>query len=575
MSDRKVSYLFHFLSLGHETLSPSIIKTIKKIKKSDSGKEPCVLAFVHDMAGQIIYYETHYCFLRPNCPYILVHDLSRELDEPAHPRFKFEVSGKQRDLQNPFLFTNLDYLLMWLSALESLGREKTEAFSFGSPKVLIVLTNSDQFTGSIEDVEKRIKEVVSKRAGCNVLDEVYVINNTTSRRNGDAIRRLRRKLFEWSKEVLLEQPLIPIAWFNLEAALSKIQSENRMYVSLEEVKEVARQCNVKNVEDALTFLHHQCVLVHHPGSSKVVLNPAWLMGLFTEIITIPDVTEGSNLDHFQSQLKEGILKEDFFLQHLHGELLLEMLQRFNLICRWEYDEKPAFLVPSLAPIMARGKEIEEILRKSPATSVFIAFLGGHLPLGIFARLLVMLISRCQKYLRVKKPRFFCNYSLIPFGFGNGKLDVYLVKLPEKIKIGVVPQENVDQHCLRRFLHHLQSVLNGCLEEIEQDKSLFYSNIKHVFVVKCSACFGEREKCFRHKREKCYDDECGHFWDLKELQRFPVNPVCIYGDNTRTVEFVLDRVEPWLRRGKENDVFYYLVFKDKIYIHFCFPVSYYH
>ena len=120
-----------------------------------------------------------------------------------------------------------------------------------------------------------------------------------------------------------------------------------------------------------------------------------------------------------------------------------------------------------------------------------------------------------------------------------------MKLAEKIKIGVVPRREVPPKCQELFVCYLRKAISCCLEAIKSYESLSYHTMKPYFVVKCSACFGENEECFRHKKYECQHDECQHFWSLEGL---PDNPVCSHRSDVRTVEFCLDRVKPWLTTG---------------------------
>ena len=383
-----------------------------------------IRVFVHDLSGQSIFYETHHHFLKLHCPYVVVHDLTKPLDEPAHPRFKSKLTGNEVDLQNPFLVTNLDYLLMWLAALDNLGGcEKEKLTSFALPPVLIALTNCDQFEGDVEAVKQRIKEVVRKRAAGNVFVEPFIINNASPERSGVVIRNLRKKLFELCKEILDKQPEFPINWLNLEVAFGQILSEKRNYVSIEEARNVARECNVKRFDDAVAFLHRQGSIVCPTGSNHVVLNPPFLMNLFTDIITVPEEEQAINSPYFQKLREHGILMREFLLNHRHGKLLEELMMRFSLICPFEREGESAYLVPSVAPIMAKGKEIEGILSTSPIAALYIAFRNSHLPPGVFVRVLVMLMNQCRGELSGQQPKLYCNYCLVSFKFHEGNFCV--------------------------------------------------------------------------------------------------------------------------------------------------------
>ena len=123
-----------------------------------------------------------------------------------------------------------------------------------------------------------------------------------------------------------------------------------------------------------------------------------------------------------------------------------------------------------------------------------------------------------------------------------------MKLAEKIKIGVVPRSEVPPKCQGLFLCYLRNVINCCLEVIKSDESLSYHTMRPYFVVKCSACFGKYEECFRHKKYECQHDECRHFWSLEELKPCSDDPICIHSDDVKRREFCLDRVKPWLTIG---------------------------
>ena len=123
-----------------------------------------------------------------------------------------------------------------------------------------------------------------------------------------------------------------------------------------------------------------------------------------------------------------------------------------------------------------------------------------------------------------------------------------MKLAEKIKIGVVPRHKVPSKCQELFLCYLQKVISDCLEAIKSDESLSYHTMRPYFVVKCSACFGENEECFRHKKYECQHDECRHFWSLEELKHCSDDPDCRHSGDVEIGEFCLDRVKPWLAAG---------------------------
>lgn len=71
-----------------------------------------VRIFIHDFAGQSIFYDTHFYFLKMLCPYLLVFDLNVGLNTPAQPRFKFKSVDVERKQNDPLLETNLARLFI-------------------------------------------------------------------------------------------------------------------------------------------------------------------------------------------------------------------------------------------------------------------------------------------------------------------------------------------------------------------------------------------------------------------------------------------------------------------------------
>ena len=60
-------------------------------------------------------------------------------------------------------------------------------------------------------------------------------------------------------------------------------------IPIKDCHTVAQSCDVVNIEATITFFHHQGIIVHPSESKVVVLDQPWLMNLFTNVITMPDV----------------------------------------------------------------------------------------------------------------------------------------------------------------------------------------------------------------------------------------------------------------------------------------------
>ena len=525
---------------------------IRELKSNDfSSEQPAAIkVFVHDFAGQSIFYDTHFCFLKMLCPYVLVVDASLDLDEPAQPRFKFKSVDVERKLNDPILETNLDCLLSWLTVLDRLSdffneNQEIEDLEFKLPPVVIVLTNVDRCKGNIDESAKRIKGLLRQKAFQNVLTHIFRIDNTSTERNGSEIRRLRELLYELTTSILKKQPPMPVRWLKFEGVLSNMMlEEGKMHISIEEAREAGELCGINDADAALKFLHHQGIIVHHSETPVVVLSPQWLMNLFTEVITVPQKEIPNDAPFYDLLACKGILMQHYIQRNVDGKLLEDLMKQFSLICPWEYKGKCAYIVPSVAPLMDEGEDVQELLDKSSVIPGFIHFNWSYVPLGYYTRFQIQMIELCREDL-LRIPDLYCNYTLLSFRRSEGKFDVYLIKIPGIIKIDIVPREDPDPATCSTFVNFLRKTLEYCLQKINDQEPLMYGNVAASLMVKCS-CSWRSETCrLQHSGTvKCNRDECGHFWHLDHLQNLNEDPVC-EKNNLTTTTFSLDCVKLWL------------------------------
>ena len=542
----------------HETLTQLTSEQILKMKralifKKLSSEQPAVIkVFVHDFAGQSIFYDTHFCFLKMLCPYVLVVDASINLDEPAQPRFKFKSVDVERKLNDPILETNLDCFLSWLTVLERLSdffneNQKREDLEFKLPPVVIVLTNVDRCKGNVDEAAKRIEGLLRQKAFQNVLiPHIFRIDNTSTERNGSEIRKLRGLLYELTTSILKKQPPMPVRWLKFEGVLSNMMlKERKKHISTEDARVAGKLCEIDDVDAALKFLHHQAIVVHHSESPVVVLSPPWLMNLFTEVITVPGKEIPKDAPLYDLLARKGILMQHYIQRNVDGKLLEDLMKQFSLICPWEYEGKCAYIVPSIAPLMERGEDVQELLEKSPIIPGFIHFNWSYVPLGYYTRFQIEMVKRCREDL-LRIPELYCNYTLLSFRRTDGKFDVYLIKIPGIIKIGIVPREDPDPEACRAFVNFLRKTLEYCILRINDQEPLMYRNVVASLMVRCSACSWRSETCLlQHSgKVKCNRDECCHFWSLGYLQNCDEDPCC-EKNNLRTITFSLDCVKFWL------------------------------
>ena len=542
---------------------------IKSQRSTEHDQNEVLRVFVNDFAGQSIYYDTHGCFVKPHCPYVLVHDLSLVFDKPAVPRFKTSNEEEEIEMKNPHLNTNLDNFTSWLKFLQGLGECQDQQFpvksghfttakgeNFKLPPVLIALTHSDEVKGNdgkIDCVQKRINKVLSGGNYENVVPEFFVIDNTLEGDDGDDVRKLRRKLFDLSNGVLNQEILMPVKWLDFEAALSQKLSPDCKYIPVDEAKQEAEACGVGEFDHAIKFLHRQGVVVHHSGSSKVVLDPPWLMNRFTKVISMPGKLDALSRPALVVFKQKGILFREYLETLEDAELLKELMHKFNLICPFQHDGKPAFCVPSVAPTMIPGKELEANKKELNVPSLFVTFPRQLVPMSLFTKLQVKLISEWEKRFPNQQatPSFYCNFSLLPLIIDGDVYDVYLIDLHEFIKVAVFPKQDGNHF---KFASYLLATLKKCLDYLKSPDQLLFSMTSYDLEVKCTCCFGKEEReCSRHHEIQCHSDRCGHrhFWKLSDIQRFcnDKSPAVCRSEKLSSKVFDIKSVKIWLNTGK--------------------------
>lgn len=177
-------------------LMERVVYYLKDLKLDQEIKPKEYMLDVWDFAGQHLYYASHPVFLSSRAVYILVYNLSKELNAVAEPCVK---QGITRKLQNTNGETNLENLLSWLVSVRRL-RPETKGdgkLSYVRPKVIIVGTNADQL--AVEDRNEMlmcIQESLTENDDLqkHVIRKVFSIDNTGSQ--ADDIEELKKKILD-------------------------------------------------------------------------------------------------------------------------------------------------------------------------------------------------------------------------------------------------------------------------------------------------------------------------------------------------------------------------------------------
>ena len=159
---------------------------IKGLRCESAEKEQSVISMhLWDFAGQHFYYATHPIFFSSRAIYLLVHNLSKSLNEPATPYYRQGYNDVK--LENPTGETNLENFQSWLATVHNItqmrGVEESDNVqrkpNYLQPPVLVVGTHADIPVENISNTNSQIQnKITTKEYVKHVVQPFFNINNT-------------------------------------------------------------------------------------------------------------------------------------------------------------------------------------------------------------------------------------------------------------------------------------------------------------------------------------------------------------------------------------------------------------
>ena len=154
---------------------------------SDANKlDPIVTLDFWDFAGQHLYYASHLVFFSLRAVFVLVHNLSKNLNALAEPCVR--QGTHNFILENPNSESNVENIQSWLATVHRLSPtgqgmvDNTERrLPYLRPPVIIVGTHADKPFEEIKSMTSQIQQKISgKEYEKHVIRPLFSIDNTSS-----------------------------------------------------------------------------------------------------------------------------------------------------------------------------------------------------------------------------------------------------------------------------------------------------------------------------------------------------------------------------------------------------------
>ncbi|CAH1786849.1 unnamed protein product [Owenia fusiformis] len=480
-----------FLSLTEDVTKQ--IRQLGGLNGDSSEDEKQLKLSFWDFGGQHVFYTTHQTFLTNRAIYLLVVDLTKDLDEKVET-FRQSRSGTKLDTTAPE--TVKDYLDYWLNSIHTHAGKSSSGSESLSPPVIVVCTHKDAVSmeyhmkqpymsrfkawwqgAVLYDTEQQSQHIENyfHKIDMNLQDKVYyrhvcpryfaVDNQYNGDPELDCLKKMIVKLAEdqgfWGQEV-------PIKWLVLEKKLREFKLETpdrkaRHFLEFDEVAEIGFKegMDEDSVRACLGFYHSVGDMIYFNEinlNDLVILDPQWLIDVFKSIITVPEfhrVVSGSGRNsriYWEKLDKEGLLEEELIdivweEQNTeisnHKKVLIEFMQKFDLICPLKNNpgysqKKRQFFVPCLLP----KPEPSDIIKDKPLAGPTIFYQFTFLPNGLFHRLVANICL--EKSWPLYGKNVFFDYARFEVGKGAHVLTILAQDNHLELKIHTLSDDVTDK-----------------------------------------------------------------------------------------------------------------------------------
>jgi len=534
----------------------------------------------------------------------LVYNLSRDPAESAGPEVRH---GFYKNIEDVFCDRrNRDYLDVWMSSISSLVLQDenpeeiaaSEMLPETLPPVFLVCTHADKpyKDAQPDELAREIFGSLQTQSYGKHLLDVFVVDNTKSGSEPDCpeVTRLKKQVLNVAKELPQMKEVIPIKWLKYEKALGAMLGDGYKWISLDHARKIALDvCGIysdEQFEALLNFLHDQRILIHFDDTPElnemVILDLQWLIDVFKKIITVtPYKSNERKFAKLWLKLETTGILDEKLLEHVWGPLfdnrntcssLIALMEKFCLLCPWsplgKGKSSREYLVPSM--LMFPPKEdVAKLIASAGIPSLFVKFKSGQVPLGLFARPVLMTFQWCTKeFLCQSEPQLHHNFARFYSHPAEGcsvilrchssfiEVAVHKEDRTSRVSAMVSPEMHLSpessfdtcQVNVARIVCRQLGLMLKCL------RAGFHwlKNMAYEMSVCCPVCCrqGSVNYCRNHKIPGCKQEECLHFWSESELRQCKGPITCTKSAVAGDYRVPLKLFEPWFKFADEQVIY---------------------
>ncbi|KAK3099885.1 hypothetical protein FSP39_011243 [Pinctada imbricata] len=394
------------LSPRKELKTPKSLNLLKEIlQRKEDEPEKRFSIEVWDFGGQGCFYCTHQSFLSYRSVYLLVFDISKDLDD--------FVNDEDLDPSERKKSTVREFLSFWINSIKTYAGGVVR----GCPKIIIVGTHLDKIEKSkrLQKVGEYLTAICDTYAEDIASGQLILDNKLVFGFNNYGIEILQNAIIKVAKGQPFWGEELPKAWIPFQHRISILCQEGKKIISCKEIKDfnltLPVPLDLENIDLCLRFLHSVGSIIFYSQkalSAYVILEPKWLVTTLRSLITCEsfcaqeEVRRGAckilqQMGLISMERIEAIWKLPEFSELIPVKNhMLAIMERLDLIAKPKIYQNgsivttDSFFIPAMAKNSPSPKWLTTIVSSSRVQMCSIDFSTSFLSPAVFYRL----ISSC-------------------------------------------------------------------------------------------------------------------------------------------------------------------------------------